>query len=159
MNLLLVVLAILLPSTCLAGMPASVLTLDQPSVVALYTPTADVTEAEANSDGFADFIDDFETYRMAIASTLRGNKNVRFINSSAGTIRFSNAAHAPISRESLSGYGFIVYVPGKAPAIFGGVATDHDVLCELQRLLPQAVAPLNCGPNNSFKPKPLRGSA
>jgi hypothetical protein len=157
MRLFLALVIAVFPTMCLAGSAA--LTLDRPSVVVLSTPSSELSLAEVNADGFADFIDDFETYGRALAQALRGNEYVQFIDSNASSVSLLHSARPPITRSSLSGFGIIIFVPGKPPVIFEGVATDHDVLCELQRLLPQAVAHLSCGSNNSFKPKPLRGSA
>jgi hypothetical protein len=126
------------------GLP-STLTLDRPSVVAVYTPDNEVTAAEKSSDGFADFIDDFWVYRQAIESALRGNKEVAFVNSSATRILFKGNEHTPITRSSLSGYGFVIYVPGQAPVIFRGVATDDDVLCELKQIDPHVKVSAQCG--------------
>jgi hypothetical protein len=143
MRLLLALVIAVLPATCLAG--SAVLTVAGPSVIVLSPPSVEVPDAEVNADDLADFLDDFETYSRSVALALRGNKAVQFIDSHASSVRFLHSTHAPISRSSLSGYGFIVFVPGKAPVAFEGVATDTDVLCALQHLLPQAVPHQSCG--------------
>ena len=111
--------------------------LDRIAVVAVFTPDSELSETEKAGDGFADFIDDFEHYRMSVASALNRNIDVAYLDSSATLFLFKGAEHPPVSRKSLSGYGFIIYVPGQAPIIFQGVATDPDVICALQRLAPQ----------------------
>lgn len=147
MKRLLAVLMTALPALSFAE-PAA-LTLDRPSVVVLSTPDAEVSSAEAGTEAFAEFLDDFETYSRAVALALRKSTRVQFIDSNASTVRFLHSAHAPVTRRALSGYGFIVFVPGKAPVVFEGVATDQEVLCELKRLLPQADVQLDCGPGES----------
>jgi hypothetical protein len=134
-----------------AASTSSVLTLDHPSVIAVFTPDADVSATDRNSEGFADFISDFNFYRSSLASELRGRKNVVFISSSATMFIFKGGERQPVTRKALSGYGFIIYVPGKRPIIFEGVATDSDVLCALKQLAPQIRLPAQCEPNQSSK--------
>jgi hypothetical protein len=135
---------------CVASAQSS-LTLDHPSVVAVFTPDADVSAAARNSDDFSEFMSDFNFYGSSRASELRGRKDVAFITSSATTFIFKGAEHRPITRKALSGYGFIIYVPGKPPTIFEGVATDLDVLCALKHLAPKIRVPAQCEPNPSSK--------
>ena len=120
------------------------LVLSKPSVVVLYTPDRELSQAELNEPGFADFIDDFQTYQMALAAALKGNRQVQFIATSALAVRLKGV-QKPLSRKALGGFGIVVFVPGKPPAVFEGVATDTDVLCELQRRLPKAVVVHGCG--------------
>lgn len=126
--------AILLAS---AAAPQELL-LDRLSVIAVYTPESEISEAERDEDGFADFVDDFEHYRRAIEDELRDNPKVFVASSPARRIAFKAAGIAPIPRESLSGYGFIVYAPGHAPVVFRGVATEDEVVCALKKLAPDA---------------------
>jgi hypothetical protein len=151
MRLLVASVLIALSGFAYAGGAQSTLTLDRPSVVAVFTPDADVSAADRNSDDFGEFISDFSFYSSSLASKLRGNKDVAFINSSATTFIFKGAEHAPITRKALSGYGFIIYVPGKSPTIFEGVETDSDVLCALKDLAPKLRVPAQCEPNPSSK--------
>lgn len=134
-----------------AASPQSTLTLDRPSVVVVYTPDADVSAAERTSDGFDDFISDFNLYSSSLASRLRGRQDVAFISSSASKFIFKGAERRPVTRKALSGYGFIIYVPGQSPILFEGVATDADVLCALKRLAPKIQVSAQCGPNPSSK--------
>ena len=144
MKLLLATALIALAGFAAAAGAQSALTLDRPSVVVVFTPDAEVSTSDRNSEGFDDFIDDFNFYRTKLASELRGNKDVAFINSSAETVTFKGAEHAPITRKSLSGYGFIIYVPGKPPTVFRGVETDSDLLCALQHLAPNINVAQRC---------------
>jgi len=160
MRALPVILAVVLSSSvCAAGRAASALVLDRASVVVVFTPDSEVTKSTREEPGFDDFIDDFEHYRQSVAAALHDNRDVIFYSSSATKVSFKGGEHSAVTRRSLSGYGFIVYVPGKEPVIFQGVATDDDVLCALKGLEPRVRVPRECGPNNSFKPNPLRGSA
>lgn len=149
MRLLVATFLIALPGLVSAASTQSTLTLDHPSVVVVFTPDADVSAADRNSEGFDDFISDFNLYSSSLASELRGHKDVAFISSSATTFIFKRAEHGPITRKALSGYGFIIYVPGKPPTIFEGVATDSDVLCALKHLAPKIRVPTQCEPNPS----------
>ena len=151
MRLLFASVLIALSGLVSAGSTQSSLTLDRPSVVAVFTPDADVSAADRNSEDFGEFMSDFNFYGSSLASELRGRKDVAFIISSATTFIFKGAEHQPITRKSLSGYGFIIYVPGKPPTIFEGVATDSDVLCALKQLAPQIRVPARCAPNPSSK--------
>lgn len=136
-----------------AASPQSALILDRPSVVIVFTPDADVPVAERNSEGFDDFVSDFNLYSSSVASQLRGRQDVAFISSSATKFVFIGAEHHPVTRKALSGYGFIVYVPGKSPIIFEGVATDLDVLYALEHLAPKIRVPVKCGPNPEVSPR------
>ena len=140
----------LLGSASAAG-PLPALTLDRPSVVVVFTPDTDVPAMERTSEGFDDFISDFDLYSSSLATRLRGRQDVAFISSSAMTFIFKGAEHRPVTRKALSGYGFIIYVPGQSPTIFEGAATDSDVLCALKRLAPKIQVPTQCGPNPSSK--------
>ena len=151
MRLLIATFLIALSGFVSAASTQSALTLDHPSVVVVFTPNAGVSAADRNSEGFGDFISDFNLYSSSLASELRGRKDVAFISSSAKTFIFKGAEHAPITRKALSGYGFIVYVPGKSPIIFEGVATDSDILCALKHLAPKTRVPAQCEPNPSSK--------
>lgn len=138
--------------------PAS-LVLSRPSVVVVFTPGSEVTATSRQEPGFDDFIDDFEYYARSLAVALRSDGEVAFYNSSAREIQFAGREHPPVTRQSLSGFGFVVYVPGKDPVIFQGVATDDDVLCALKALDPRLKISPQCGPNKSFERNPLRGPA
>ena len=151
MRLLVASVLIALSGFVCAASTQSTLTLDRPSVVAVFTPDADVSAADRNSDDFGEFISDFSLYSSSLASELRGRKDVVFISSSATTFIFKGAEHVPITRKALSGYGFIIYVPGKSPTIFEGVETDSDVLCALKDLAPKIRVPAQCEPNPSSK--------
>jgi hypothetical protein len=142
---------ITLSGIAIAASPRSALTLDRPSVVVVFTADADVSLAERSSEGFDDFISDFNLYSSSLASRLHGRQDVAFISSSAGKFIFKGRERQPVTREALSGYGFIIYVPGQAPTIFEGVATDSDVLCALQHLAPKSRVPAQCGPYPSSK--------
>jgi hypothetical protein len=128
----------------------STLQLDGVSVVALCTPDWEVTEADRTQEGFDDFLDDYQYYWGQIQRRLRGRKDVNFVASYARNVMFKEEGVAPVSRKALSGYGFIVYVPGKTPKVFSGVATDIDVLCTLKELDPKIAVGVPCGPNNSL---------
>lgn len=134
--------------TLLAGIPgmarAQPLVLDRPSIVVVFRPDAEISAADRNSDGFGEFISDFDFYAASLASELRGRKDVAFIDSDATILEFNGKEHAPITRKDLSGFGFIVYVPGKPPTVFKGVATDTDVLCALHQLAPEIHLPVQC---------------
>src|SRR6476661_5594511 len=137
MRFFLLILVVALPG--LAGAATrepTALVLNRPSVVVVYTPDAEVTEASRKEPGFADFIDDFEYYTQTVAAALHNTKGIAFYRSTSATISFKGGEHLPVTRQSLAGYGFIVYVPGKSPVIFRGVATDDDVLCAIQGLDP-----------------------
>lgn len=151
MRLLLAIVLIALSGLASAASTRVALTLDHPSVVAVFTPNADVSAADRNSEGFGDFISDFNFYSSSLSSELQGRKDVSFIISSATTFIFKGAEHRPVTRKALSGFGFIIYVPGKPPIIFEGVATDSDVLCALKHLVPKIRVPAQCGPNASSK--------
>ncbi|MFT3807853.1 hypothetical protein [Arenimonas sp.] len=126
-----------------ATLPPDVLVLDRVSVVAVFTPDSEIGEAERDEEGFADFVDDFEHYRRETAQALRDNPKVFYADSSAKEFRFKGSSQ-PVSRQSLSGYGFIVYAPGHDPVLFRGVATDDDVLCALKRLAPSSGVTHRC---------------
>lgn len=147
MRLLLASVLIALSGFACAASTQSTLTLDRPSVVAVFTPDAEVSDADRNSDEFNEFISDFSLYSSSLASVLGRRKDVAFISSSATTFIFKGAEHVPITRKALSGYGFIIYVPGKSPIIFKGVETDSDVLCALKNLAPKIWVPTQCEPN------------
>lgn len=132
-----------------ANHPSNALVLNRPSVVALFAPDAELTKADREEPGFDDFIDDFQHYAQAVAAALHDNQNVSFYSSSLPTVSFTGGEHRPVARRSLSGYGFIVYVPGKTPVVFRGVATDDDVLCALKGLAPWLNVSWQCGPNES----------
>lgn len=134
-----------------AAGPRSTLTLDRPSVVVVFTPDADIPATERTSEGFDDFISDFGLYSSSLASRLSGRQDVAFISSSATKFIFKGAEHQVVTRKALSGYGFIVYVPGQSPVIFEGVATDSDVLCALEHLAPKIRVPVQCRPDPSSK--------
>jgi hypothetical protein len=151
MRSLLAIVLIALSGLVSAASTRVSLILDHPSVVVVFTPDADVSVADRNSEGFDDFISDFNDYRSSLASELRGSKDVSFISSSATTFIFKGAEHHPVTRKALSGFGFIIYVPGKPPNIFEGVATDSDVLCALKHLAPKIRVSAQCGPNPSSK--------
>jgi hypothetical protein len=123
---------------------ASDLVLEKPSVVVLYTPDADISRVDQNEPGFPDFLDDFQTYQASVASALEGNPQIRYIATTARLVRFKGTSRT-VSRQALGGYGFVVFVPGETPVVFQGVATDHDVLCELRRQMPGAITVKGCG--------------
>ncbi|MGY4516299.1 hypothetical protein [Lysobacter sp. HA18] len=134
----------LLAATAATGARAAELVLSEPTVVVLYPPQRELSAAEMNEPDFTSFIGDFQTYESAVALALRGNPKVRFLSTSVDRIHLKGVRQ-PVVRKALGGYGFIVYVPRKPPAIFQGVATDQDVLCELHRRLPGAVVVHGCG--------------
>ena len=158
MRLLVASVLIALSGFVYAASTQSSLTLDHPSVVAVFTPDADVSAAHRNSDDFIEFMSDFNFYGSSLASELRGRKDVAFITSSATTFIFKGAEHRPITHKALSGYGFIIYVPGKPPTICEGVATDSDVLCALKQLAPKIRVPAQCEPNPSSKRRKARAA-
>lgn len=123
-----------------------------PSIVALYTPDWEVTEQERNSEGFYDFLDDYQVYAGKVQAAFAESKNVKYIASYARKVSFKEPGVTPITSKALSGYGFIVYVPGKAPKIIRGVLTDVDILCTLKELDASIPVGVQCEPNN-----PLNG--
>ncbi|MCL6619304.1 MAG: hypothetical protein K6T33_05890 [Thermomonas hydrothermalis] len=141
--LLALVLSVAISASAAQGCEADLL-LSKPSVVVLYTPDRELSQAERNEPGFTDFIDDFQTYQMALAAALKGNRQVQYLVTSAPCVRLKGVQQ-PVSRKALGGFGIVVFVPGKPPAVFEGVATDADVLCELHRRLPKAVVAHGCG--------------
>ncbi|QSX30585.1 hypothetical protein JYB88_02680 [Shewanella cyperi] len=124
--------------------PANLL-LHGASVVALYTPDWEITADEKNSEGFYDLLDDYRYYASELQEHLSKNIGVEFIASFAHKVSFPDTGVPSVNREALSGYGFIVYVPGKAPKIFYGVATNVDVLCALKELDSTISVGVNCG--------------
>lgn len=123
------------------------LRLHGPSVVALYTPDWEVTEEDKSAEGFYDFLDDFQYYSGELQNSFSKNKNVEYFASCARKVSFTLDNFAPVTRKSISGYGFIVYVPGKAPKVIVGVATDVDVLCTLKELDVSIEVSMQCDPN------------
>ncbi|MCL2919087.1 hypothetical protein [Shewanella litorisediminis] len=123
------------------------LLLNGSSIVALYTPEWEITENEKAAEGFYDFLDDYQYYAGEIKGHLSNNVGAEFVASFAHRVSFSEIGVHSVYREELSGYGFIVYVPGKAPKIFPGVATDVDVLCVLKELDSSIKVGVSCKPN------------
>lgn len=138
---------VLLSLSAIAKGAHSDLVLDRPSVVVVFTPDADVPASDKRSGDFNEFISDFNYYSRSLASELQGKKNISFIVSSAKKVVFKGTKYSPITRSSLAGYGVIVYVPGKSPVVFDGVATDDDVLCALQKLESRIDLENGCSPN------------
>ncbi len=120
------------------------LVLDQPTVVVVYTPESELKVGRTKEPGFVDFIDDFDWYRMQLVVKLRKQHVVKVIESAALQIRFSKSKVMPIFRDSLGGFGFVVYVPGKAPVVFSGVATHQDVICTVQKLSGKHIGDIQC---------------
>lgn len=123
---------------------AQTLPLSRPTIVVLTAPAPPLTSEREKSE-FAEFSSDFLFFARRFETTMRAHSQIQFQWSSADVVSFPGTSFAPIHRADWpSGWGYVLFQPGKPPRMRAGVAEDQQLVCWAAELFRVAIDGFAC---------------